>query len=53
VPYTGATQAAGDGRPQFEMTYRTDLARYSQIVAGAFPAGGSAPGEQIVVQAAA
>ena len=52
VPVTGATQAAGDGRPQFEMTYRTDLARYSQIVAGAFPAGGSAPGEQIVVQAA-
>ena len=52
VPVTGATQAAGDGRPQFEMTYRTDLARYSQIVAGALPAGGSAPGEQIVVQAA-
>jgi putative ABC transport system permease protein len=52
VPVTGATQAAGDARPQFEMTYRTDLARYSQIVAGEFPAGGSAPGEQIVVQAA-
>jgi putative ABC transport system permease protein len=52
VPFTGATQAAGDTRPQFEMTYRTDLARYSQIVAGAFPAGGSAPGEQLVVQAA-
>ncbi|MGH3287035.1 MAG: hypothetical protein ACRDPD_20520, partial [Streptosporangiaceae bacterium] len=52
VPVTGATQGAGDARPQFEMTYRTDLARYSQIVAGAFPAGGSAPGEQIVIQAA-
>jgi putative ABC transport system permease protein len=52
VPVTGATRAAGDGPPQFEMTYRTELTRYSQIVAGRLPAGGSAPGEKIVLQAA-
>jgi putative ABC transport system permease protein len=34
------------------MTYRTDLAHYSQIVAGRLPTGGSAPGERIVLQAA-
>jgi putative ABC transport system permease protein len=52
VPVSGAARAAGDGPPQFEMTYRTELAHYSQIVTGRFPAGGSAPGEQIVLQAA-
>jgi putative ABC transport system permease protein len=52
VPASGAARAAGDGPPQFEMTYRTELAHYSQIVAGRLPAGGSAPGEQIVLQAA-
>jgi putative ABC transport system permease protein len=52
VPVTGAAQAAGSGPPQFEMTYRTELARYSQIVAGRLPAGGSQPGKQAVVQAA-
>ena len=52
VPVSGAARAAGDGPPQVEMTYRTELARYSQIVAGRLPAGGSAPGEQIVLQAA-
>ena len=52
VPVTGAARAAGDGPPQFEMTYRTELARYSQIVAGRLPAGGSLPGKQAVLQAA-
>jgi putative ABC transport system permease protein len=52
VPVAGTARAAGDGPPQFEMTYRTDLAHYSQIVAGRLPAGGSAPGDQIVLQAA-
>ena len=42
VPVTGTARAAGDGPPQFEMTYRTELARYSQIVAGRLPVGGSA-----------
>jgi putative ABC transport system permease protein len=53
VPVTGAARAAGYGPPQFEMTYRTELARYSQIVAGRLPVGGgSAAGQQAVVQAA-
>ena len=52
VPVTGAARAAGDGPPQFAMTYRTELARYSQIVAGRLPAGGSLPGNQAVLQAA-
>ncbi len=52
VPVSGAAQAAGDGQPQFEMTYRTELTRYSQIVAGQLPVGGSEPGNQAVVQAA-
>ena len=52
VPVTGAARAAGYGQPQFEMTYRTALARYSQIVAGRLPAGGSVAGQQAVVQAA-
>jgi putative ABC transport system permease protein len=52
VPVSGAARAAGDGPPQFEMTYRTELTRYSQIVAGQLPVGGSEPGKQAVVQAA-
>jgi putative ABC transport system permease protein len=52
VPVTGAARAAGDGPPQFEVTYRTELARYSQIVAGRLPVGGSYPGNHAVVQAA-
>jgi putative ABC transport system permease protein len=51
VRVTGAAPGAGYGPPQFEMTYRTALTRYSRIVAGRLPspAGGSAAG---VVQAA-
>jgi putative ABC transport system permease protein len=52
VPVTGAARAAGYGRPQFELTYRTALARYSHIVAGRLPAGGPVAGPQSVVQAA-
>ena len=52
VPVTGAARAAGNGTPQFEMTYRTELARYSQIVAGRLPVSGSYPGNHAVVQAA-
>jgi putative ABC transport system permease protein len=52
VPVPGAARAAGDGPAQFEMTYRTELAHYSHVVAGRLPSGGSAPGEQIVLQAA-
>jgi putative ABC transport system permease protein len=55
VPVTGAAQVARYGRPQFEMAYRTELDRYSRIVAGRLPVGGSAPavaGQPAVVQAA-
>jgi putative ABC transport system permease protein len=52
VPVSGAARAAGDGQPQFEMTYRTELTRYSQLVAGRLPVTGSEPGKQAVVQAA-
>jgi putative ABC transport system permease protein len=41
VQFTGAARAAGYGPPQFEMTYRTALARYSHVVAGRLPGGGS------------
>jgi hypothetical protein len=52
VPVTAAAQAAGYGTPQFEMTYRSALARYSHIVAGRLPVGGSLAPHQAVVQAA-
>ncbi len=52
VPVSGAAQAAGTGQPQFEMTYRTELTRYSKLVAGRLPATGSEPGKLAVVQAA-
>ncbi len=45
----GAARAVGYGPPQVELTYRTALARYSHVVAGRLPAGGSATG---MVQAA-
>ncbi len=49
IQVAGAAQAAGYGTPQFEMTYRTPLARYSRVVAGRLPASGAASG---VLQAA-
>jgi len=55
VPATGAAQPARYARPQFELAYRTELDRYSRIVAGRLPVGGSAPaaaGQPAVVQAA-
>jgi putative ABC transport system permease protein len=52
VPVTGAAQATGYGQPQFEVTYRTALARYSHIVAGRLPVGGSMGQQQAVVQVA-
>jgi putative ABC transport system permease protein len=44
IQITGAAQAAGYGTPQFELAYRTPLARYSRIVAGRLPAGSAASG---------
>ena len=52
VPVTGAARPAGYARPQFELTYRTALARYGHIVTGRLPVGGSETGSLAVVQAA-
>jgi putative ABC transport system permease protein len=52
VPVSGTAQAAGYGPPQFELAYRTGLARYSHVVAGRLPSGASLAGRQVVVQAA-
>ena len=45
---TGAARATGRGQPQFEVTYRTALSRYSHLVAGRPPSSG----QGAVVQAA-
>ena len=50
---TGAVQPAGYGRPQFELTYRTALARYSHLVAGQLPGDGSATGVAVTAATAA
>jgi putative ABC transport system permease protein len=43
-PVTGAARPSGPGPPQFEVSYRTELARYSHIVAGRLPGGGTVRG---------
>jgi putative ABC transport system permease protein len=40
-PVTGAARAAGRGQPQFEVTYRSALARYGHIVTGRLPSTAS------------
>ena len=49
---TGAARAAGSGPPQFEMSYRTALARYSHVVAGRLPGSGSNGVVQVAVTTA-
>jgi putative ABC transport system permease protein len=49
---TGTARVAGYGPPQFEMSYRTPLARYSRVVAGRLPAGGSNGVVQVAVTTA-
>jgi len=39
VPARGAAQPAGRGQPQFQLLYRTELGRYSRLVAGRLPSG--------------
>ncbi len=41
-PVTGAARPAGHGPPQFEVSYRTALGRYSHLVAGHLPSGAAA-----------
>ena len=52
VQVTGAARPAGYGQPEFEMTYRTALTRYSHLVAGRLPAGGPAGVVQTAVTTA-
>ena len=52
VAVTGAAQPPGDGRPRFEMIYRTELARYGRLAAGRLPDGGPVPGAGAVVPTA-
>ena len=51
-PVTGAARAAGRGQPQFEVTYRTALARYSHVVAGRLPSAGQGAVAQAAVTTA-
>jgi putative ABC transport system permease protein len=52
VPVSGAARAAGYRQPQVEIAYRSALARYSQLVAGQLPAGGTVVGHTTTVQVA-
>ncbi len=52
IQVTGTARAAGYGPPEFQMTYRTALARYSRLVAGRLPAGGSTGVAQVAVTTA-
>ena len=52
VPVTGTAPATGYGAPQIKLIYRSTLARYSQVVAGRLPVGGSQARLRTVVQAA-
>ena len=52
-PVTGAARAAGRGQPQFEVTYRTALARYSHLVAGRLPSAGQGAVQAAVTTATA
>ena len=52
VPASGAAQAAGYRQPQVELAYRSALDRYSQLVAGQLPAGGTVVGHVTVMQGA-
>jgi putative ABC transport system permease protein len=52
VQVAGAAKAAGYGPPQFEMSYRTPLDRYSHVVAGHLPAASSTGVVQVAVTTA-
>jgi len=52
VPVSGAARAAGYRQPQVELAYRSALDRYSQLVAGQLPAGGTLVGHTTTVQVA-
>ena len=49
IQVTGTVRGAGKGPSQFELAYRTELNRYSHIVAGQLPSGGTAGVVQVAV----
>ena len=53
APVTGAARAAGRAKPQFEVAYRSALARYSHLVAGSLPSGGTGQVGSVVTTATA
>jgi len=53
APVTGAAAGAGRAKPQFEVTYRSALARYSHLVAGHLPASGTGQVDGVVTTATA
>jgi len=53
APVTGAAPGAGPATSQFEVTYRSGLARYSHLVAGRLPSSGTGQVEGVVTTATA
>jgi putative ABC transport system permease protein len=53
APVTGAAPAAGRAKSQFEVTYRSALARYSHLVAGRLPSSATGQVEGVVTTATA
>ena len=52
VPVSGTARAAGYRQPQVELAYRSALDRYSQLVAGQLPGGGTVAGQTTTLQVA-
>jgi putative ABC transport system permease protein len=53
APVTGAALRPGRAKPQFEVTYRSALARYSHLVAGRLPSTGTGQVDGVVTTATA
>ena len=53
APVSGAAPGAGRGEPQFEVTYRSALARYSHLVAGRLPSSSAGQVDGVVSAATA
>ena len=53
APVTGAAPGAGRAKSQFEVTYRSALARYSHLVAGRLPSSATGQVEGVVTTATA
>ena len=53
APVTGTAPGAGRAKPQFEVTYRSALARYSHLVAGRLPSSGTGTVDGVVTTATA